>query len=199
MASGLKAKRDEIGTTKPVRRVGTLREQQKQFTRERLLSAALEVFVEDGYGPARVEDIAARAGASRATFYLHFRGKADLVEALMDQVEPAEDERWTALGSAERRSVADAKRWLTALTDLWDANRAYFGVLEQAVAVEAEVATRYSAARRRRTKLVARGSETRALLLVVQLERFCHLWLDGDAGVDRRAAIAELASVWAED
>jgi AcrR family transcriptional regulator len=197
MATALKARRDDDNQS--VRRGATLREQQKQFTRDRLLGAALEVFAEDGYGPARVEDVAARAGASRATFYLHFRGKADLVQSLIDAVEPEEEEIWAAFGSLESRNRSDVRQWLGRLTELWESHRPYFATLEQAVGGEPEVAVRIADARRRRTKLVARASEARALLFVVQLERFCHLWLDRDPTVDWDTALDELASVWAED
>ena len=84
MATGLKAGRSQARDGAPAPRRPTLREQQKQFTRDRLLTAALAAFVENGYTPARIEDVAARAGASRATFYLHFGGKAEIVHALMD-------------------------------------------------------------------------------------------------------------------
>jgi AcrR family transcriptional regulator len=181
-----------------VRRVGTLREQQKQFTRDRLLAASFEVFSEDGYAAARVEDVAARAGASRATFYLHFKGKAEIVDAMMDAVEPLEDAIWSQLGEIPRRRRADVRRWLGELTRLWETHRAYFQVLAQAVAIEPEVAARHAESRRRRTKLVALRSETRALLLVVQLEQFCQLWLDCDASVDWDRALDEIAAVWAE-
>lgn len=197
MATAAKAQKAGRGT-QTVRRVGTLREQQKQFTRDRLLAASLEVFSEDGYATARVEDVAARAGASRATFYLHFRGKADIVDAMMDAVEPLEEQIWSELGTAPKRRRADVRLWLGQLTRLWETHRAYFAILAQAVAIEPEVAARYADARRRRTKLVALRSETRALLLVVQLEQFCQLWLDRDASVDWDTALDEIAAAWAE-
>jgi AcrR family transcriptional regulator len=48
-----------------------------------LLDAALALFVEKGFAAARAEDIAARAGVSKATLYLYFRSKEDLLEALI--------------------------------------------------------------------------------------------------------------------
>src|ERR1700756_4261765 len=53
----------------------SLREAQKEFTRQRLLDAAEELFESVGYRSATIEEIANRAGANRATFYLHFQGK----------------------------------------------------------------------------------------------------------------------------
>jgi AcrR family transcriptional regulator len=48
-------------------------------TRERLLAAAVEVFVEQGYENARVQDIARAAGLTTGAIYANFRGKSDLL------------------------------------------------------------------------------------------------------------------------
>ena len=48
-----------------------------------LLDAALALFVEKGFAAARAEDIATRAGVSKATLYLYFRSKEDLLIALI--------------------------------------------------------------------------------------------------------------------
>jgi AcrR family transcriptional regulator len=50
-----------------------------------LLDAALAVFVEKGFDAARTDEIAARAGASKGTLYLYFRGKEDLLKTLIEQ------------------------------------------------------------------------------------------------------------------
>jgi AcrR family transcriptional regulator len=50
-----------------------------EATRERLLAAAAEVFLELGYDGARVVDIAKRAGVTTGAIYAHFRDKADLL------------------------------------------------------------------------------------------------------------------------
>ena len=48
-------------------------------TRERLLAAAVEVFVEQGYEGARVQDIARAAGLTTGAIYANFRGKGELL------------------------------------------------------------------------------------------------------------------------
>jgi AcrR family transcriptional regulator len=66
-----------------------LRQQQAAFTRDRLLESGRQAFAASGYLAASVEDIARTAGASRATFYVHFRGgKRELAAALMDENRP---------------------------------------------------------------------------------------------------------------
>jgi AcrR family transcriptional regulator len=59
------------------------RHRRKQARPRELLDAALALFVEKGFAAARAEDIAARAGVSKATLYLYFRSKEDLLKALI--------------------------------------------------------------------------------------------------------------------
>jgi AcrR family transcriptional regulator len=49
-----------------------------------LLSAAQEVFVENGYHAAAMDEIAERAGVSKPVLYQHFPGKQELYLALLD-------------------------------------------------------------------------------------------------------------------
>ena len=48
-----------------------------------LLDAALAVFADKGFTAARMEDIAARAGAAKGTLYLYFPSKEAVFEALV--------------------------------------------------------------------------------------------------------------------
>lgn len=48
-------------------------------TRERLVRAAIEVFLEKGYGGARVQDIARKAGYTAGALYVHFPSRTALL------------------------------------------------------------------------------------------------------------------------
>ena len=48
-----------------------------------LLAAALDIFVERGYAATRLEDIARRAGVSKATLYLYYDSKEGLFKAVV--------------------------------------------------------------------------------------------------------------------
>jgi AcrR family transcriptional regulator len=48
-----------------------------------LLDAALSLFVEKGFAATRAEEIAARVGVSKATIYVYFPSKQDLLKALI--------------------------------------------------------------------------------------------------------------------
>lgn len=54
-----------------------------QRTRERILAAALERFVADGYAGTTVAEIAKTAGVSLGTVYQYFADRSDLVAALI--------------------------------------------------------------------------------------------------------------------
>src|SRR3954453_1657742 len=69
--------------TGPAKRpAGNLREAQKQMTRLRLVEAAAESFRTRGYAATTIDDVVTGAGATRPTFYLHFKTKADLIGEL---------------------------------------------------------------------------------------------------------------------
>lgn len=48
-------------------------------TRRKLVTAALEIFKEKGFGTVVVEDITRAAGVAKGTFYSHFKRKEDIV------------------------------------------------------------------------------------------------------------------------
>lgn len=52
--------------------------------RDRLLTAAVEVFAAKGYTATRVSDIVGQAGVAQGTFYLYFRSKQAIFEELLD-------------------------------------------------------------------------------------------------------------------
>ena len=61
----------------------TLPRRRKDTRPAELLDAALDVFAEKGFAAARMEDIAARAGAAKGTLYLYFPSKEAVFEALV--------------------------------------------------------------------------------------------------------------------
>jgi len=65
---------------KPVR---LTREQSRDQTRQRLLDAALAIFMKKGFVAASVEDVAAAAGYTRGAFYSNFASKPELFLELL--------------------------------------------------------------------------------------------------------------------
>lgn len=56
----------------------------KGDTLERLYEAAVGLIGEHGYAGTTVDEIVDRAGVAKGTVYYHFKGKADLVSALLE-------------------------------------------------------------------------------------------------------------------
>ena len=50
--------------------------------RDELMTAALDLFLEQGVGPTTIEQITSGADVAKGTFYLHFSSKEDLLAAL---------------------------------------------------------------------------------------------------------------------
>jgi AcrR family transcriptional regulator len=89
----------------------SLRDAQRAFTRARICSAARELFFLRGYEATTVEDIATATGASRSTFYTHFRDKEEILTVIADEYTIALCEVATRLaGPRPSRAVIDA--WL---------------------------------------------------------------------------------------
>jgi AcrR family transcriptional regulator len=74
--------------------VETSRDKRVQRTLNDLRQALLSLMVERGYEPLTVQDILDRAGVGRATFYLHFRGKDDLLRRSLDPLREHLREEW---------------------------------------------------------------------------------------------------------
>ena len=93
-----------------------------------ILSAALELLGEIGYGGLTIEAVAARAGVGKSTIYRHWTGKLDLVEDAIRTLKtgvslPAEGstrERVVALLRSAATSMRQS-RWATCLPAIIDA------------------------------------------------------------------------------
>jgi AcrR family transcriptional regulator len=78
--------------TRSVPRTRLTREESRALTRSRVLAAAGEVFAEQGFHAASLEEVAERAGYSIGAVYSNFRSKDDLFLSLMtDRLRAFED------------------------------------------------------------------------------------------------------------
>ncbi|MEU6419637.1 TetR/AcrR family transcriptional regulator [Streptomyces spiralis] len=92
----------------------------REMTRSLLTDAAVRVFGERGYARATVDQIAAEAGTSRATFYLHFRTKADLLKDLLQRAKDAYEEPYARLAASLRAHDREAVReWILDAMRRW--------------------------------------------------------------------------------
>lgn len=190
----------------------TLRDEQKQYTRDRLIAAGLEVFSRTGYVRTTVEDIAAAAGASRATFYLHFSTKADIARALVIPLLTDTEELYDELERIHPPSRSAIREWLDHSVSYWEQNSNVSEVVQQVLSVEPEIASdvmaqRVSTSLEKVVEFVVKNSDrdneearTRGAMLFFSLERFCFFWIvRGLPGIVHRDRVIDtLADVWWE-
>ena len=68
----------------PTPRTGRARQRRSVLTEQRILSAASELFVADGYAGTTMAAVAARAGVAVQSLYLRFGGKLAILGAALD-------------------------------------------------------------------------------------------------------------------
>ncbi|MCD0483426.1 TetR/AcrR family transcriptional regulator [Streptacidiphilus sp. ASG 303] len=124
-------------------RPSSLRTEYRELTRKRLLAAVREVLEKEDYTAATVDEIVGRAGTSRATFYLHFRSKAEAAAALLEQVTPSDRGWYTALEQAVG-SREGLRRWMDEALHWYESHAGLLAALNEAGAVERMVAERRS-------------------------------------------------------
>ena len=90
--------------------MSTIPRRRKDARPAELLDAALDVFAEKGFAAARMEDIAARAGAAKGTLYLYFPSKEAVFEALVRSAIIPNIERAEAAAAAHAGPVAPLLR-----------------------------------------------------------------------------------------
>jgi AcrR family transcriptional regulator len=185
-----------------------LREAQRQLTRSRLVEAAAASFRTKGYAATTIDDIATGAGATRATFYLHFRTKVDLMDEVMVEIRHESlqlNERLEQVGLAGDR--ASVRAWLDDAFDFWQRVRPYAAAQEEAAALDAGTRrTRSDSFDAGVTALVrgfVAGSElpldharVRALLIYAQLDSMFLRWMRVGWDIDRTEAREVMADMW---
>lgn len=62
--------------------------------RERLVAAAVELFYRQGFGAVGVDQVIAKAGVTKTTFYKHFESKDDLMVAAVQRRDEWESQGW---------------------------------------------------------------------------------------------------------
>jgi len=109
-------------------------------TRARLFAAALQLISEQGFTGTTVDAIVERAGVAKGTVYYHFKGKTELVEALIaSELEPLAErfaiaarasadplERVMAIVRVELEWIRDNRAFAKLLiTELWREDRVW--------------------------------------------------------------------------
>jgi AcrR family transcriptional regulator len=159
-----------------------IRELQRQLTRRLLLDAAARLFAAGGYTATTIDEIAAAAGANRATLYLHFDGKEALAAALLDEVYEMTRAQLAALAAAPEWTHAALRAWIAGNAELWPRGAELMAGLREAMIATAGYRAYVEAqaeplAQRLAERFDAEEAALRARLLVMQLHGFYQRWL----------------------
>jgi len=90
----------------------TLRDAQRLLTRSRIVDAARELFATRPYVVVSADEIASAAGISRATFYLHFGGKEDVLRTILAEDLDRQETSIHLLASLTDPGQADLTQWV---------------------------------------------------------------------------------------
>jgi len=90
------------------------RSERAERTRQRILDAAGQCFAASGYAKTTVEEIALQAAVSKALVYHHFRGKEQILEAVLERTladwdEAAQTANWPE-GKSALQGLAEMHR-----------------------------------------------------------------------------------------
>jgi AcrR family transcriptional regulator len=185
-----------------------MRAAQREFTRARLIEAAIEVFAEKGYARTTVDDIAERAGSTRATFYLHFKAKSDVLSELIGRGERHYHKIYQDLSPiAQHPTLSGVRMWLSVAMAEWKSIADLSRPVMEAAIIEPEVkdivtarndgqvAELANALRDGAPALSAADAEVFASILLAPLTYYYQLFLRGRPFNERRVLDA-LASSW---
>src|SRR6266508_2002723 len=96
---------------------GVAPEQRRAERRQRLLTAALELFTTTGFRQAKITGLCALAGVSTRNFYEEFTGKEDVLRTLHDRINSLALEHVTA--ALDQVAGADAFTRISTLLDVF--------------------------------------------------------------------------------
>lgn len=126
-----------------VTRTGQTSRHDRREAMERRLFDATEHLIREGAGftEISVERLAAQAGISRSTFYVHFQDKGDLARKLaatvLTELGEVSDRWWQTAEHADRAALKDA---ITAIVDVYRRHAAAFTAVVETATYDPSVA-----------------------------------------------------------
>jgi AcrR family transcriptional regulator len=166
----------------------TLQERKRQFIRDAIWDAAIDLFDQKGFDETTVEEIAQAAGTSRRSFFRYFESKSDLLAqavvsygtSLTDAIDscpaeysPGEVFRTTVLRVGQASAAQPRARKVMEIAER------YPGAREAQIARAAELQDRVAEAFARRCKASEKdepGAQALAALTISMLSVAFHSW-----------------------
>ncbi|CAG9221887.1 TetR family transcriptional regulator [Paraburkholderia tropica] len=192
------------------------RQLQKEATRQRILSVALESFVSRGYVATTIDDIAAAANTTRVTFYSHFESRRELMRALIHDLNGILERLDAPGGSSTASSLVAAVRegsreklggWLREQSARWPTIKPYLLAVTEAAAVDAEMRLLMRGWIEEVVADICEGLDAanryepgtrhfRGELAYVALEQTALSWMRGELDLKAEPALDVLSELW---
>jgi AcrR family transcriptional regulator len=141
-------------------------------TRDRVIDTVRALLADGSFHGSTVEEVAERAGVSRATVYTHFGSRTGLVDALCERLNATSALR-------EIRTTTDVDRLIELSVEFWAADEPIFGQLYGAAAVDPAAGDFVERQRLDRTKEIGRITPDKTLrarlLLLTSFETYREL------------------------
>jgi AcrR family transcriptional regulator len=112
------------------------KKQRHDATADILLRAAESVMARKGYERVTMRDIAAQAGCAAGTLYLYFKGKRELVNAILDRHGERLYRRLRSAMDAPDTPLGRLRRTSEAILDYFNENRNFFRVFYSVTAMK---------------------------------------------------------------
>ena len=128
----------------PEKKRKSIREVNKEMTRERFLDASLELFEEFGFHSVTVDQIMKRANANRATFYLHFKDKLEVAWLLEKrQVGELNTKLFHELDSIVEPTLEKVRAWIERRSSAVSVSPTLVQMHHEAITIEPQFALEY--------------------------------------------------------
>jgi AcrR family transcriptional regulator len=184
--------------------------------RRLLLSTALDLFNEKGYAATTIDEIAAAAGTTKVTFYAYFPSRADLMKALIGQLNELLGRTESPTGRSTARRLVDIVAegdparigaWLRDTASNWDAIRPFTKAAFEAAAIDPEIRALLEEWQDEAIGDIEEGLDQagrfapesrrlRGVLAITQLDHLARNWTPGKWSADRDSMLEVLTTSW---
>ena len=141
-------------------------------TRARVIDTVRSLLADGSFHESTVEEVAARAGVSRATVYTHFGSRTGLVDSLCERLD-------ASAALQEIRTTIDVDRLIELAVEFWAADERIFEQLYGAAAVDPAAGAFVDRQRHDRANEIRRVATSKSqqaqLLLLTSFEAYREL------------------------
>lgn len=171
----------------------SLQELRKTTTRDRLITAAVDVLTKRTLVEATMDEIAKAAGTTRVTLYAHYPSKAEIIRAIADRLNDIGERTFTELAEQSPWTRAVLRGWLESIVPHYHAEAASIRVLSQAgpatlpadLTLAQERLVSILLADQSRWATVSAGeAHQRALMAILNIQTFLTTWIVSQRKVD---------------